>query len=160
MDRVRYKCNSTLDQVRVVWGSELHPRKFSIFCLLSRCDISHKVGSGQEPTMMEDVEDVEDRKVDTPRRGPRRCPLLHSGSVRATGNMKRGRVRGDALLGSRGTDGLRRVHGGKRSRSARGHRQSSAPFMLLRSGRAYGPTWSFRVRRRLFWRFSSHCCFR
>ena len=31
---------------------------------------------------------------------------------------------------------------------------------VLRSGRAYGPTWSFRVRRRFFCRLSSHCCFR
>ncbi len=34
VDRVRYKCDSTLDQVGVVLGSELNPRNFSILSLL------------------------------------------------------------------------------------------------------------------------------
>ena len=37
---------------------------------------------------------------------------------------------------------------------------ASPSSVLLRSGRAYGPTWSFRVRRRFCCRLSSHCRFR
>ncbi|KAI9433613.1 hypothetical protein BJY52DRAFT_1231505 [Lactarius psammicola] len=57
VDRVRHKRNSALDQV----------------------------GPGEEPTTMEGVEDIEDRKVDIPRMRPRGCPSLHSGLVMATG---------------------------------------------------------------------------
>ena len=72
MYRVRYKHNSALDQVRMVWGSELHPRNVSILCLLSRDDICQEVGSGKKPTSTEDVEDVKHRKFNTPRRIPGR----------------------------------------------------------------------------------------
>ena len=39
MNRVRYKCNSALDQVGVELGSKLDPRNFSVLCFLSRDDI-------------------------------------------------------------------------------------------------------------------------
>jgi hypothetical protein len=92
MDRVRHKRNSALDQVRVVVGSKLDPRKSSIFRLLSRSDMRHEVGPGKEPTTTEDVEDVEHRKFNTPRRRPTRLgpPLRIRG-----GNMgHRGSPRG------------------------------------------------------------------
>jgi hypothetical protein len=65
---VRHKHNSALDQVRVEWGRELHPGNVPILCLLSRDDISHEVGPGEEPVMTEDVEDVENREVNIPRK--------------------------------------------------------------------------------------------
>jgi len=60
MDRVRHKCNSTLDQVRMEWGSKLHPGNFSVLCLLSRDGIGQEVGPRKEPALMEDIEDVKD----------------------------------------------------------------------------------------------------
>ena len=54
------------------WGSKLHPGNVFIFCLLSRNDISQEVGPGEEPMTTEDVEDVEDRKVDDLRKRPPR----------------------------------------------------------------------------------------
>jgi hypothetical protein len=42
--------------------------------------MGQEVGSGKEPTTMEDVEDVKDRKVNTPRKGPRGSPPHRSGS--------------------------------------------------------------------------------
>ena len=46
------------------WGRKLHPGNVSVFCLLSRDDVGQEVGPGEEPTTTEDVEDVEDRKID------------------------------------------------------------------------------------------------
>jgi hypothetical protein len=63
----------------MVWGRELHPGKFPVLCLLGRDDIGQEVSPGEEPTTTEDVEDVKDRKVDTPRRGPRSSPLFAVG---------------------------------------------------------------------------------
>jgi hypothetical protein len=86
---VRHKRNSALDQVRMEWGSKLHPRKVPVLCLLSRDDIGHEVGPGKKPTTTEDVEDIEDRKVDAPRMRPIACsPPLRSGTVRTTGNER------------------------------------------------------------------------
>lgn len=56
----------------MVWGSELHPRKVSVLCLLSRGDLGHKDGSGEEPMMTKDVEDIEHSKFDILRMRPLR----------------------------------------------------------------------------------------
>ena len=62
-NRARDKGDSTLDQVRMKLGSKLNPGNVPVLCLLSRDDVSQEVGPGKEPTTTEDVEDVEDRKV-------------------------------------------------------------------------------------------------
>jgi hypothetical protein len=77
--------------VRVVVGSKLDPRKSSVFCLLSRSDMRHEVSPGKEPTMMEDVEDVEHRKFNNPRRSPTRLgpPFGLGEGIWATGGAPR-----------------------------------------------------------------------
>jgi hypothetical protein len=114
--RVRHKHNSALDQVRMEWGSKLHPRNVSILCLLGRDGIGQEVGPGEEPTTMEGVEDVEDRKVDNPRmRLLARNPSLHSRLVKATGSVRGADIKWMACR-EQGRDVLCREHGGKRSR--------------------------------------------
>ena len=63
-------------------GSKLDPGNVPVLRLLSRDDVSQEVGPGEEPTTMEDVEDVEDRKVDRLRSG-----LLGFASCRLRGKV-------------------------------------------------------------------------
>jgi hypothetical protein len=70
LDRVRYQCNSTLDQVSVKLGSELNPKNFSIFSLLGQKDLSPEKIDGKVPSLTEDVENVENGKFCIPRKGP------------------------------------------------------------------------------------------
>lgn len=58
---MRYERDSALDQVRVVLGGELDPRKFSVLCLLGRDDIGQEAGSCKEPATTKGVEDIEYR---------------------------------------------------------------------------------------------------
>ena len=80
--RARDKRDSTLDQVRMKLGSELDPGKVSVLRLLSRDDVSQEIGPGEEPTTTEDIEDVEDGKVDR----------LRSGLLGFASHRPRGRV--------------------------------------------------------------------
>ena len=83
------------------WGSKLHPGNVFIFCLLSRNDISQEVGPGEEPTTTEDVEGVEDRKVDNLRkRLPRSSPPFHSRTVRSLEGCRRAEDEGTTCLGA------------------------------------------------------------
>ena len=59
-DRARHKCNSALDQVRMILGSKLNPGNVSVFLLLSGNDIGQEVGPEEEPMTTEDVVDVKD----------------------------------------------------------------------------------------------------
>jgi hypothetical protein len=63
MDNIRYKCNSTLDQMRVELRSKLDPEDVLILGLLGRDGISQKVGSEEEPMTTEDIEDVEYQQI-------------------------------------------------------------------------------------------------
>jgi hypothetical protein len=92
-DRVRYKCNCTLDQVGMEWGVKFRPGDFSILSLLGRDDMSQEVGPREEPTTTEDVKDVEDRQVDLLRKRGLRClPSLPRVSVTFLGDTGRGEV--------------------------------------------------------------------
>jgi hypothetical protein len=106
MDRVRYKRNSALDQVRVELESKLGPVNVPMLGLLGRDGIRQEVGPGEEPATTEDVEDVECRQID----------VLRSGFTRLSLPCRwRGRCNSlSIILNERGNNVLLRGHGSKR----------------------------------------------
>jgi len=72
--------------------SKLHPSNFPTFCLLSRDDIGQEVGSQQEPTIIEDVENVKHQEINILRSDP----LCLASNLQCTnpGEGRSGRSRG------------------------------------------------------------------
>jgi hypothetical protein len=88
LDGVRYKHNSALDQVSVKLGSELDPKNFSIFSLLGQKDLGPEKIDGKVPSLVEDVENVENRKFCISRNGlfsHRLCPKGYIAGVNRGG---------------------------------------------------------------------------
>jgi hypothetical protein len=58
LDRSRDKCTSTLDQMRVKRAVKLNLLDLAVGCLLISNNMTKQTGSGEEPVVLEDVEDV------------------------------------------------------------------------------------------------------